>query len=210
MYTGFLHTHKLVVLLFLLLYVVKTALLLLNQKESLTKITKFTKIPEMILSTLFLVTGGYMLFNKPEIHYFTWIKVVAVFASIPLAVVGFKKSNKVLAALSLVLLVAAYGLAEMAKKQVAKKEIVVEAPAGSTIDAVTQGKAVFKAYCVNCHGEDGKLMVAGAKDLSVSQLSDEEVKNIILNGKNAMAPYKNVLAEPELNNVVEYVKSLRR
>ncbi len=210
MYTGFLHTHKLVVLLFLLLYVVKTALLLLNQKESLAKITKFTKVPEMILSTLFLVTGGYMLFNKPEIHYFTWIKVVAVFASIPLAVVGFKNSNKVLAALSLVLLITAYGLAEMAKRRVEKKEVIVEAPAGSTIDAVTQGKAVFKAYCVACHGEDGKLMMAGAKDLSVSQLSDADVKNIILNGKNSMAPYKNVLAESEINNVVEYVRSLRK
>jgi mono/diheme cytochrome c family protein len=212
MYTGILHTHKLVVVLFLLIYLVKTVLLLANQKDLLAKVKKYVRIPEMVISFLFLLSGLYLLTQKPNpISAFTWIKLVAVLAAIPLAVVGFKKENKVLAALSLLLIIAAYGLAEVAKRNVPKQEIAVAVanPADPAYDKVVHGKAIFTSYCAACHGQDGKLGLAGAKNLTISTLTDEKIVSIISNGKNAMSSYKKVLNAEEIAAVAAYVKVFR-
>jgi cytochrome c5 len=215
MYTGILHTHKTVVILFLVLYVVKTALLLANQKELLEKVKKITKVPEMIISTAFLGTGLYLLvLGVSTTSIFQWIKFGAVFASIPLAVIGFKRNNKFLATLSLLLIIAAYGLAEVNKARRVEKQMIAENiitdQTKDNYDVVTHGKAVFNAYCIGCHGEDGKLGLNGSKDLSISTLVESDIRQIILNGKNAMSPYKKVLTEKEVDAVLEYVKTLRK
>ena len=213
MYTGFLHTHKLVVVLFLLIYLLKAILLLTNKKDALATFTKKVKVPEMIISVLFLATGGYMLSQLPEIKTLQWVKLAAVFASIPLAVIGFKKHNKALAVLSVLLIIAAYGLAEMSKRRVEKVavegEVVTDASAAN-YDALVHGKALFNANCVQCHGENGDMQKVGAKNLQTSELGDSEVKNIILNGKNSMPPYSKVLNETEVAALVQYVKSFRK
>ena len=95
MESGIRLTHLLVVVLFILIYLIKTTLLLLNKQETLMKFSKMVKVPEMIVSILFLVTGIYMLTQVPEIKSLLIIKIVAVFLSIPLAVIGFKKQNKI-------------------------------------------------------------------------------------------------------------------
>ncbi len=213
MYTGFLHTHKLVVVLFLLIYLLKAILLLTNKKDTLASFTKKVKIPEMIISVLFLATGGYMLAQLPEIKTLQWVKLAAVFASIPLAVIGFKKYNKALAVTAVLLIVAAYGLAEVAKRRVEKvavaDEVVTNASAAN-YDALAHGKALFNANCVQCHGQNGDMQKVGAKNLQTSQLSDTEVQNIILNGKNSMPPYSKVLDGSEVDALVQYVKSFRK
>ena len=63
MYTGMLHTHTLVVILFLLIYLIKVGLLLFAKPETLDKFSKRIKIPEIIVSTLFLATGIYLAYN---------------------------------------------------------------------------------------------------------------------------------------------------
>src|SRR6478609_248392 len=106
MYKVILHTHYLVVTLFLLIYVIKTILLLSNKNDLLASFVKKTRIAEMIISFLFLGTGIYLATQLPfggKYDYLFWIKICMVFASIPIAIIGFKKSNKILAALSLLL-----------------------------------------------------------------------------------------------------------
>lgn len=203
MFTGMLHTHKLAVTLFLVIYLVKTVLLLTNKTEALQKVVKKTKVAEMIISLLFLVTGVYLILNIPQVNTMMVIKLVCVFASIPLAVVGFKKSNKPLAALAFVLIVASYGLAEMSRT--AK---VVRTPSESGL--VPMAADLYTNNCASCHGGDGKLGIAGAKDLSASTLTDEEMKKVISNGKNAMPKYGTQLSEEEINALVEHVKSLKK
>lgn len=213
MFTGLLHTHKLVVVLFLLLYLIKTILLLINKKEALASFSKKTRIPEMVISTLFLLTGAVMLFQLPSINQFMIFKIVAVLASIPLAVIGFKKSNKILAALSLILLIGSYGLAEMSRRYVEKVEVnqgVITDASAANYDALVHGKALFTANCVQCHGEDGQLGLAGSKNLTISQLDEAGIKNIISNGKNAMPPYKKVLNEQEVNALTKYVQGMKK
>ena len=200
MYKGFLHTHYLVVTLFLLIYVIKTILLLSDKNDLLARFTKSVRIPEMIISFLFLCTGIYLATQLPYggmFDYLFWIKLLMVFASIPLAVIGFKKSNKLLAALSLVLITASFGLAEVYHK---RKGIAKEA---ETTIAETDGKKLYEANCLSCHGTDGKLGLAGAKDLSASGLSVAEMNEIIIHGKGAM-PAANV-NEQQSTAIAEYV-----
>lgn len=204
MYTGLLHTHKLVVLIFLLHYVIKLTMLLLNRKDTLASYTQKTKVAEMVISALFLLTGGLMLANGAVFNKFLIIKLVAVFTSIPLAVIGFKKSNKALAVLSVFLIVTAYGLAEMNKKAKAGTAIDTSA-AASTLEA---GKLIYNEKCAVCHGSDGKLGSSGAKDLTATSLNAEEQKAMIANGKNAMPGFKEALTDEQIEAVVEYVQSL--
>ena len=201
MYKGFLHTHILVVTLFLLLYVIKTILLLSNRNDLLQKFSKMFRIPEMIISVLFLITGIYLAMQLPfgsKYDYLFWIKLVMVFASIPLAVIGFKKSNKILAALSLLLITGSYGLAEVYGK---KKGIIAtkEMPTGS------DGLAYYQANCKLCHGDDGKAKLAGAKDLSTTNMDVAAIKEIIIKGKTTMPPA--AVNEEQAQMIAEYVHS---
>lgn len=194
MYKAFLHTHTLVVTLFFLIYVVKTVLLLSNRMDLLQRFTKFIKIPEMIVSVLFLITGIYLLTQLPEIKTIMYIKLALVFSSIPIAVIGFKKGNKVLAALSLLMITASYGLAEMSRKQ---KTVIPE--------GAVDGKTLYEANCKICHGNDGKLGMAGASDLTKTTLTVSDIKSVILNGKNAMNPIE--MSDEQAAAVADYVEN---
>src|SRR5687767_4655187 len=104
MYTGMLHSHKLVVTLFLLHYVIKFTLLMLNKKEALDKYSRKTKVAEMIISTLFLATGIYLAANSGNTGMWLWVKLIAIAISIPVAIVGFKNGNKALAFMAMILI----------------------------------------------------------------------------------------------------------
>lgn len=49
------------------------------------------------------------------------------------------------------------------------------------------GKELYLENCAVCHGEDGKMGASGAKDLTVSTLSDNEVLQRINEGKKRNA-----------------------
>jgi mono/diheme cytochrome c family protein len=83
-------------------------------------------------------------------------------------------------------------------------------PAEGNASSVS-GEVFFNQRCAECHGLDGKASIAGATDLSASTLKDEDIKDIIENGKNGMPPFKIMLdSEEVLNNTIEHVKSLRK
>lgn len=200
MYKGILHSHYLVVTLFLLIYVIKTILLLSNKNDLLAAFTKKTRIAEMIISVLFLTTGIYLSTQLPlggKFDYLFWIKLIMVFTSIPLAIIGFKKQNKVLAALSLLLITGSYGLAEVYTK---RKGI----PKDNTVLAAENGEALYKANCVVCHGNDGKLGLSGAKDLSISTLDLGSIKEMIIHGKGSMPAAQ--VSEEQAGLIAEYVQ----
>lgn len=196
MYKAFLHTHWLAVTLFFLIYVIKTVLLLSNKQDLLQKFTKITKVPEMIVSTLFLVTGVYMLTQLPEIKTIMIIKIALVLTSIPVAIIGFKKGNKILAALSLLMITASYGLAEMSRKH----KVVVE----QNGVAATDGKSLYEANCKLCHGDDGKMGAMGAADLSKTAMDVTTIKQTILNGKGNMAKIE--MSEEQAAAISTYVE----
>ncbi|GAA4851263.1 SirB2 family protein [Algivirga pacifica] len=212
MYIGFKHLHVLVVTLFLLIYLIKTVLLVLSKEKALETFTKKVKVPEMIISFLFLVTGiGMVILGAPGSKETLFIaKMVAVFASIPLAVIGFKKKNKALAVVSVILILGAYGMAEMLNSQVNAKKATVEIEDEGSLTDVMLGKSVYvQTNCVACHGENGDKGAAGAKNLKVSELSNEEIENIIRKGKGLMSGYERTLTDKQIDALKVYVKSLR-
>lgn len=208
MYKGIFHTHYFSVTLFFLIYLIKTVLLVSNKDEVLTKFTKAVKVPEMIISFLFLLTGVYMLTQIPVISTLLIIKLVAVVASIPLAVIGFKKKNKALAVLSFVLICAAFALAEISKKH-PEKPAAAET-SNSTTPGIVDGKSVFETNCISCHGADGQAGVAGAANLATSELDLNSKVEIIRNGKGTMQPFGGALTEEEVQAVAEYIGTLKK
>lgn len=191
-----LHSHYLFVVLFTLIYLVKTILLLSDKDELLEKFKAKTKILEMIVSFGFLATGIYLMTKLPSVNMYMIIKLSLVFMSIPLAVIGFKKKNKVLASLSFFLIVVAFGLAHKSK----------DAKAGEKTVAIN-GKEIYEEKCTLCHGNDGKLAANGSKDLSATILSHTDLVNVITNGKNTMAAYKEVLSPEQIEAVTNYIET---
>ncbi|MCX6295245.1 MAG: c-type cytochrome [Bacteroidetes bacterium] len=213
MYKAIITTHLVSVILFLLIYLIKTFLLVSNNNEGLAKVTKIVKVPEMIISTLFLATGVYLLMQVGTTKLLI-IKIIMVLVSIPVAIIGFKKKNKVLAILSLLLIIGAYGLAEINKKQRMKieKQVIDTSIADTSnpnYNIVKHGEALFTAYCQSCHGVGG-VKGSGGLDLTVSQTDHTTKLDRIKNGASSMPPFKDFLNEQEINAVVSYVETLKK
>jgi len=198
MYTGILHTHTLVVSLFIVLYLIKATLLVLNRHAALDNFVKKTKVAEMIISTLFLLTG-----NKGT---WLWVKLFVIACTIPLAVIAFKKKNSSLALISLMALIYAYGISETKSISMKKADTAVNTEG---LEGAAAGKVIFESKCQSCHGADGKLGLSGAKDLTQSALSPQEKIDIITNGKKTMAAYKDQLSQEQIAAVAEYVQTLK-
>lgn len=206
MFTGMLHTHTLAVMLFLVLYLIKTALLVSGMNDALDKFSSKTKIAEIIISTLFLLTGVYLAFNSGQLGSWFWIKLIAVFTSIPLAIIAFKRKRKPLALLALIFLVYSYGISET-KSPFFKQELSGDF---AGLSGMELGKKVFESYCISCHGSDGKLGLSGSKDLTVSLLSFDEQLEIVRKGKNSMIAYEKILTDEQIQAVTEYVHSMKQ
>jgi uncharacterized membrane protein SirB2 len=196
------YTHLTSVILFLVLYLVKTILLLANSTERLKAMTRVTRVPEMIISFLFLITGIYLLVKLPVINMLMWIKIACVLASIPLAVVGFKRGNKALASVAMLLIIGAYGLAEMSHKKMMTGD--------NNITSASSGKDIYMNNCAVCHGEDGKAGKMGAADLSASAMDKNTMFGTIKSGKGTMSGFDGVLTDEQINEVIDYVQTLKK
>lgn len=203
MYKGFLHTHYLVVTLFFILYVIKTVLLLSNRLDVLTSFTRKTRIFEMIVSTLFLITGIYLATKLPyggKYDYLFYMKLVMIAAAIPVAIIGFKRQNKILAALSLLLITASYGTAEA----YAKRKGIRRSESAAAASTENSARALYETNCSLCHGGDGKLGAAGAKDLSATAMNANGIVDVILHGKGNMSPVR--VSEQEAETIAAFVE----
>lgn len=227
---GFLHLHVTVVVLFMLFFAYKLFLLLSNKKESLTVFRQKTKIVDMVLGSLILVTGGYLLFATGNTETYIIVKLLLTIAIIPLGIIGMKKENKVLSILTMVILIYVFSVGKTRSLSLRKEKITViglTEASTSTVDSTTNtntentildqntkaalqnGKAIYIQVCSACHGVDGKLGASGAKDLSISTLSHEEVIKMVGEGKGLMQGYKDILNEQEIASVASYAESLR-
>ncbi len=88
---------------------------------------------------------------------------------------------------------------------------------GADAAAVGKGKSVFQQKCSVCHYDtsDQKKIGPGLKGLSKrgtfangNKITDESLKSWIQNGDQLMPPFKDVLEEAQIKNVIAYVKTL--
>lgn len=84
-------------------------------------------------------------------------------------------------------------------------------PRLSSDGAISQAevKRIYQMKCSICHGTDGKLMIGGAPDLSISTISLEERIALITYGKETMPPQKDILSAEEIKAVAAYVENFR-
>lgn len=218
---GMLHTHVLVVTLFLLFLLFKTILLLVNKKELLAKVRKF-KMVEPILGVLMLATGGYLLsLYGSAAPTYLWVKLILVLIIIPIGIIAFKKENKAMAVIALLLTFYIYGASEVGSLTFSKDETVVasdDSPAknateveidGSSEELLKNGKEVYIAECKKCHGVDGKKGLFKSPDLTQSKLNISERVAWIKKGKGVMPAYENELSETEIKAVALYLDELK-
>ena len=75
----------------------------------------------------------------------------------------------------------------------------------------------YKQKCASCHGSDGKTETPAGKamkvrsfaDPAVVAMSDDELANVITNGKGKMPKYPSLKPE-EVKGLVEYCRSLAK
>ncbi len=217
--------HWISVLTFLLVYIYKLILLVTNKTGNLDSFSKKFRIPESIISLLFLVTGIILLTNTGNTSNFLWIKIILVFASIPIGIIAFKKHNKIMGILCVLLIVASYGMAE-ANKSISKKQLratLQNVPAPkietNTKDStqteqyqkqmLEYGKQLYTAACVNCHGENGDLGKSGAKNLKTTMLNEQEKSMIIKKGKGVMPSYSS-LSDAQVQAIIQYIDTFKK
>ncbi len=80
--------------------------------------------------------------------------------------------------------------------------------ANAPLDAAAVQK-LYTAKCGLCHGSDGKLNYAGAKDLSLSTLAKDAIVQQIKYGKGTMPPQKDLLSDNEIKLLADYTLALR-
>lgn len=213
--TAMKHSHTLVAMLYLLQLLIRVVLMAMSNKETVAKYTKAMRIPQILLSVLFLGTGIYLMVRQGQsvdgIQPYVWVKFALVLASIPLGVIGSKRSSVALTGFALLVLLSvlalAYAKPEFLRSTAGKSTDV--AKAGIDMEKVKAGQPLYEKYCVLCHGSDGAAGLQGAKNLSVSVLSDADILSIIKNGKGVMPPNPD-LTDAEVEQVKEYVKYIRK
>ncbi|WP_066508346.1 cytochrome c [Rufibacter sp. DG15C] len=228
--TAVLHTHVLVVILFLLLFLSKVVLLFLNKHDTLNKARSSTKVLDMIFGTLVLVTGAYLTFHfNGPLPRWLLVKIVLVLVAIPISIVGIKRHNKVLTAVGVLIFLYVYGVAEtksmkMSPEQTVKatvpnqeQEAQPQKPqtAANPILSQLEGthlqntKAIYTQLCATCHGEDGQKGMSGASNLQQSTLSVEDRKAVIANGRGLMPGFGSQLSEQEQEALAQYTTMLK-
>lgn len=214
--------HWISVLCFIVLYLFKSVLVIINKSDVLNNIKPKLKIPDAIISAVFVLTGIVLAMFSGNLHQFFWMKLVFVISSIPIGIVAFKKSNKILAFLCVLCLVSAYGMAEM-NKSVTKKALqktLTNLPKTSqnskadstktpTENVVALGKTLYTSACVTCHGEKGDLGKSGAKNLTTTTLNADAQKERIIKGKGVMPAYGSLSPE-QVNAIVTYLQTLKK
>lgn len=182
-----------------------------NHKETLKKFSKAVKIPEMIISFLFLATGIYMLVKGGHPELYMMVKIILVLASIPLAVIGIRKENKVMLVLSVVILIYVYGIAETRSLTFTQPKMdgIIENVEDNNYQITKHGLALYQQHCLRCHGENGDKMRYESPDISKSNLTESERWEIINNGKDMMPAFGKKLDKNEKQAMEAFLQTLK-
>ena len=88
-------------------------------------------------------------------------------------------------------------------------------------DPVAHGKQIYMARCALCHGPEGKGDGPAAAGLNpkprnhtdgtyMRSRTDDQLLEVIHNGKGGMPAWKGVLTEKEMQDVLKYVRTLAK
>jgi uncharacterized membrane protein SirB2 len=213
MFTGILHTHFLFVILFVLLFLVKTILLLFNKTGALSKIQKWFKIPGIIIDTGFVLTGIYLAFHSGMVQMGNWfgIKIVLLILILPLSIISMKRKNKWLALFTLLIIFYLFGMSETKSPKMKKAEILVSEESlqlNDDLEGHALGESIFLDNCIVCHGINGDKHKSDAGKLTLSQKDLGALEDIIRNGKGNMPAYGKYLSDKKISGLALYIRDV--
>ncbi|MGI9102484.1 MAG: c-type cytochrome [Terriglobales bacterium] len=84
--------------------------------------------------------------------------------------------------------------------------------------AADTGPELFASKCAMCHGKTGAGDTAMGKNLKLRDLSsadvqkasDKELKDTINKGKGKMPAYGSKLSDPQIDDLVKFIRSLKK
>jgi mono/diheme cytochrome c family protein len=213
---GMLHSHHLFVVLSILLFATKTGLLIAKQQRLLATLNGKTKIPRIVIESLMLLTGIYLVFKAPEgLAIYNVVKYLAIVAAIPLGVIAFKRMKPAFAIAGLLCFFYAYGvsktrsLALIPEQSRLKDKLAAFQPVSNDPTVAQQrGREIYTIACQRCHGPEGNVNYRKSKKLTESVISDEQKAIIIKNGQKMMPKFE-YLSDEEIKDVLLYMKSFR-
>jgi mono/diheme cytochrome c family protein len=222
LYSALLHTHELLVTLYVLLFTIKLVLMLLNNDMALVNFRKRTKvIGEMILPTLFLISGAYL---ATVAHSWgdTWflLKFALIIVTVLTGIFTFKNNSKILGIFTFLIFIYIILLSYRKNPELKKPdnkpanttETVVTDPNAPSYNMVKHGLYLYgKNGCASCHGNKGDLGDRGAANLVASTLDDNATETVIRDGRGpVMAAYGTKISMADIHVLGQYVKSLRK
>lgn len=83
------------------------------------------------------------------------------------------------------------------------------AGSGSTDQVAFDVSAWYAQRCATCHGMEGNMSMGGAKKLTESVSTKEEITAQIRYGKGTMPPFGEMLTNEQIDALAEYVLSFR-
>jgi len=233
-----LHTHILVVALFLILFISKAVLLFLNKHQTLEKAKRYTRVLDMIFGTLILITGGYLLFQYAGMPAWLLAKLTLVLLAIPLGVAGIRRHNKLLTGLALLGFGYAYGLSEtrhltLNKSRKALLPATILTPQTDAVEAgedtslhqdgtvqqiitaideaqLANAGAIYRQACAPCHGPDGTRQAGSAAQLASSNLPLQDRIQVIEHGRGLMPAFGGRLTDTEVQALAAYTTTLKQ
>ncbi len=78
---------------------------------------------------------------------------------------------------------------------------------------VNKGAQLYSMHCTSCHGRSGVPVMPGSPNFPRSEglmQSDLSLMMSIRTGKNAMPGYVGILRDPEILDVIAYMRTLQR
>jgi mono/diheme cytochrome c family protein len=85
------------------------------------------------------------------------------------------------------------------------------------VSAQGAAEATYKAKCSSCHAPDGSGSAVGKKlgthdfgGADVQKMSDAELSDLIVKGKNKMPGYEKTLKADDIKGLVAYIRTLKK
>ena len=126
--------------------------------------------------------------------------------------------NRTLAAVGIAALLASLAVGGMGLAQTQSKTTKKASAAKADPEAAKRGKDLFQQKCSTCHYDtsDAKKIGPGLKGLNKrgtftvnnNKVTDENLKSWIENGDSLMPPFKDVIDDNQIKDVIAYVKTL--
>jgi len=91
--------------------------------------------------------------------------------------------------------------------------VCIGGPISATAGNAGAGDPLYQEKCAMCHGANGKAVLPGTPSLADGdrmEKPDNVLANSVKNGLNAMPPFRGMLSDSQLSDILAYVRKFKR